>query len=275
MLPRPTPPILYREMTDALGRLVRVPAPPQRIVSLVPSQTEHLFQLGCGERIVAVSDYCVAPAAAQSKVRVGGQKDPNLAAILALQPDLVLANKEENLRRDVERLDEAGVATFVTDVRTVEAALQLPTTLGVLCGAAIDRITASLAEMTSGVSAARTLAAGQSQRPRVLALVWAEPFIVAGPDTYLSAVLSSLGAENAAAALPSDRRYPKLSIAELAALRPDRLLLPSEPYPFGEADRSRLEATLGIPARLIDGPIACWYGPRTARIAELAPALYS
>lgn len=275
MPPQPPTPTLYREMTDALLRTVRVPAPPRRIVSLVPSQTELLFQLGCGERIVAVSDYCVEPAAdVASKARIGGQKDPNLPAILALAPDLVLANKEENLRRDVERLDEAGVPTFVTDVRTVEAALQLPTTLGVLCGAAIERITQTLLDMTGGVSAARTLAALKSRQPRVLTLVWREPFIVAGPDTYLSAVLSCLGAHNAAADLGSDRRYPKLSREELAALRPDRLLLPTEPYPFTAADRDELGAQLGIPTRLIDGPTACWYGPRTARIPDLAPALY-
>lgn len=275
MPPRPAPPILYRELTDALSRTVRVPAPPQRIVSLVPSQTELLFRLGCGARVVGVSDYCTEPAVeVASKARVGGQKDPNLPQILALAPDLVLANKEENLRRDIERLDEAGVPSFVTDVRSVEAALQLPTTIGVLCGASIELITQTLTEMTAGVSAARTLAAAQARSPRVLALVWREPFIVAGPDTYLSAVLSCLGAENVAAQLAGDRRYPKLSRDDLSALRPDRLLLPSEPYPFTEKDRDELAAELGLVTRLIDGPVACWYGPRTARIPELAPALY-
>ena len=276
MPPRPATPALYREMTDALGRLLRVPAPPQRIVSLVPSLTELLFELGCGERIVAVSDYCVEPAAeVAGKRRIGGQKDPDLAAIIALAPDLVIANKEENLRRDVERLDEAGIPTFVTDVRTVEAALQLPTTLGVLCGARVEQMERMLLTMTNGVSTARSLAASSPRRPRVAVLVWAEPFIAAGPDTYLSAVLSCLGADNVAAELSSDRRYPKLSGAELLALHPERLLLPSEPYPFSESHRVALQSELGIPCHLIDGPVACWYGPRTARIPELLPALRS
>lgn len=273
-------PILFREITDALGRLLRVPAPPQRIVSLVPSQTELLFELGCGDRVVGVSDYCTEPAAAlRDKVRVGGQKDPNLAALRALRPDLVVANKEENLRRDVDALAAEGIPTFVTDVRSIEAALQLPATLGVLCGAEVAEIERVLSLLTHGVAAARTWAAQRSERPRVLTLVWRDPFIAVGPDTYLSAVLATLGADNAAAALGTDatreRRYPKLSLAELRALRPDRLLLPTEPYPFSETDRAALEAELQLPVRLIDGPIACWYGPRTARILELAPALLS
>lgn len=271
-------PILYREMTDALGRVVRVPVPPQRIVSLVPSQTELLFALGCGDRIVGVSDYCVEPQPAlREKVRLGGQKNPDLPAMRALRPDLVVVNKEENLRRDVDTLDAEGVPTFVTDVRSIEAALQLPSILGILCGADVHEIERVLVAVTEGVSAARAWAAQQSAQPRVLTLVWRDPWIVAGPDTYLSAVLATLGARNAAADLASeisrDRRYPKLSLEELRALRPDRLLLPTEPYPFSATDRESLEAELDIPTRLIDGPIACWYGPRTARILELAPAL--
>jgi ABC-type Fe3+-hydroxamate transport system substrate-binding protein len=271
-------PTLYREISDALGRLLRVPAPPVRMVSLVPSQTELLFELGCGERIVGVSDYCVEPQAAlRDKTRVGGQKDPNLDTLRALRPDLVIANKEENLRRDVDALAAEGIPTFVTDVRTVEAALQLPATLGVLCGAEIAEIERVLALLTQGISAARTWAAQRVERPRVLTLVWRDPFIVAGPDTYLSAVLATLGAVNAAADLDvaRERRYPKLSLPELRALRPDRLLLPTEPYPFSESDRAALEAELDLPVRLIDGPTACWYGPRTARILDLAPALSS
>lgn len=271
-------PILYREITDALGRRLHVPAPPQRIVSLVPSQTELLFDLGCGPRIVGVSDYCTQPAEqVQHKARVGGQKDPDLPRLLALKPDLVLANKEENRRRDVEQLESAGIPVFVTDVRTVEAALQLPATLGVLCGAEIPEIERLLLQMTQGVAAARSFAAQKTERPRVVVLVWRDPFIAAGPDTYLSAVLSTLGAVNAVADLAStgERRYPKLLDSELRALRADRLLLPTEPYPFTESDRVTLEATLQIPARRIDGTTACWYGPRLARLLDLADALYS
>lgn len=271
-------PTLYREMTDALCRRVRVPAPPQRIVSLVPSQTELLFDLGCGDRIVGVSDYCTQPVEqVKHKARVGGQKDPDLPRLLSLKPDLVVVNKEENLRRDVEKLDAEGIPTFVTDVRTVEAALQLPATLGVLCGAEIAEIERLLSQMTQGVAAARSFAAQRTDHPRVVTLVWRDPFIAAGPDTYLSAVLSTLGSSNAVADLPSssERRYPKLGESELRALRPDRLLLPTEPYPFSDSDRAELEALLQIPTRCIDGTTACWYGPRLAHILDLADAIHS
>lgn len=262
-------------MTDALGRSVRAPAPPRRMVSLVPSQTELLFRLGCGDRVVGVSDYCVEPAAALATIaRVGGQKDPDVAAVLALRPDLILVNKEENLRRDVEKFTDAGVPTFVTDVRTVEAALQLTTTLGVLCGADVDVMAALLSAQVDAVAQAHTLAAQRAARPRVLAAVWRDPWIVAGPDTYMSAVLSTLGADNAAAELGAQARYPKLSIQQIRDLRPDRVLLPTEPYPFCAGDAASMAAELGVPVAVIDGPTACWYGPRTAHIARLAPAIF-
>lgn len=259
---------------DALGRRVLVPRKPQAIVSLVPSQTELLFALGVGAQVVGVSDYCVHPQAQLAGLpRVGGQKDPDLERLLSLRPDLVLANKEENLRRDVQRLEEAGVPVYVTDVRTLTAALKLPQELGALCAASPVAIAELTEQLTAGVQAAQALGQARKSRPRVLMAVWREPWIVAGPDTYMHAVLQALGADNAAAELAATARYPKLSRQQLQALGVERILLPSEPYPFTAADVPSIEQELGIPARLCDGTLACWYGPRTARIAELDAAL--
>lgn len=259
---------------DALGRELHLPRLPRRIVSLVPSQTELLFALGCGDRIVGVSDYCIHPAAAVAGLpRVGGQKDPDLGSLRALAPDLVIGNKEENLRRDVERLTDAGIPVYVTDVRTLDAALRLPAELGSVCAADETSIATVAAEMAAGVTAARACAARRGRRIRVVLAVWRDPWLVAGPDTYLHAVLDALGVENAAAGLDSKQRYPKLSTDELRRLGVERVLLPSEPYPFSAEHVAAVTAELCAPARLCDGTVACWYGPRTARIAELDEAL--
>lgn len=270
-----------RSVTDALGRCLAVPAVPRRIVSLVPSLTELLFALGLSERIVGVSDYCLFPEdEVARRRRVGGQKDPDRAALLGLLPDLVIANKEENLRRDIERLEQAGVPSYVTDVRTLPQALALPAELGALCAADEGAVARVRAEMEAGVAQARALGQARGHRPRVAICVWREPWMVAGPDTYMHAVLEALGADSVAPELMASQRgarYPKLRLDELRELgrtgRLDRVLLPSEPYPFRAEHVAEISAELGVSARLCDGTVACWYGPRTARIPELAAAL--
>lgn len=270
-----------RSVVDALGRPLRIAARPGRIVSLVPSLTELLFELDLGERVVGVSDYCLFPAdEVLRRQRVGGQKDPDLDALLALRPDLVLVNKEENLRRDVERLDAQGVPVYVTDVRTLPQALALPEELGTLCAAPAERIAELGERMAAGVRRAEALAVSRKRAPRAVICVWREPWMVAGPDTYMHAVLTALGADNAASELAGTQRgarYPKLQLQELRQLvaegRLDRVLLPSEPYPFRREHVAEIRAELGVQAHLCDGTVACWYGPRTARIAELSEAL--
>lgn len=273
-----------RSVVDALGRPLRIAARPGRIVSLVPSLTELLFELDLGERVVGVSDYCLFPAdEVARRQRVGGQKDPDLDALLALRPDLVLVNKEENLRRDVERLEAQGVPVYVTDVRTLPQALALPEELGTLCAAPSERIAGLAERMAAGVRHAAALGAHRqaaARRPRAVICVWRGPWMVAGSDTYMHAVLEALGADNAASELAGTQRgarYPKLQLDELRQLvadgRLDRVLLPSEPYPFRPEHVAEIRAELGVEARLCDGTVACWYGPRTARIAELSAAL--
>lgn len=273
-------------VVDALGRAVPLggPAKGRRIVSLVPSLTELLFALGAGARVAGVSDYCLFPEAELAALpRVGGQKDPDLGRLLSLSPDLVLCAKEENLRRDVEALGRAGVPVYVTDVRTVEDALLLPRQLGPLCGAEEGAVEAVAAAMAAGIAKARAEGrrrGGAGPRRRVLVPVWREPWIVAGSDTYINEVLSLCGAANAAAdlaGLPGEpgRRYPKAEAAALRALGADLVLLPSEPYPFAEAHVEEAAAELGARAVLCDGTVLFWYGPRMARLGEVARLLWA
>jgi ABC-type Fe3+-hydroxamate transport system substrate-binding protein len=231
-----------------------------RIVSLVPSLTELLFTLGVGDSVVAVTDYCLHPAERIARLpRVGGQKDPDLAALIALAPDLVLVAKEENLKRDVERLRAAGVRVHVTDVQTVDGALTMIAEVAALVGARAEPLVRQIAA---------ALPPPPPSRVRALCAVWRDPWIFAGGDTYVSDVLARCGADNVIA---DRKRYPKLSLEEARALAPEVVILPSEPYPFSASD---LPDTAKIaPGLLVDGTVLCWYGPRTARIGEIAQSV--
>ena len=231
-----------------------------RIVSLVPSLTETLAALGLDEAVVGLTRFCVHPPDWRTrKAIVGGTKAVRVDRVRALAPDLVVANREENTRADVE-----AVATFapvvVTDIATVDGALAAIRDLGhrTGCGEAADalaaRLAAAFAAPPDGSPAAPAL--------RVAYLIWRDPWMVAGGDTFISDVLARCGLANVFADRP---RYPAVTPADLAAARPDALLLSSEPYPFDERHVAELGALVpGVPAVRVDGEAFSWYGPRMA-----------
>ncbi|HTO70890.1 MAG TPA: helical backbone metal receptor [Myxococcota bacterium] len=261
--------------TDALGRELDFPAPPRRIVSLVPSWTETLFALGAGDSVVGVTDFCVHPAARVAPLpHVGGTKNPDRRAIAALAPDLVLANKEENRERDVARLEAAGLRVFVTYARTVAGALGELRALGRIVGRT-DTAESLAADVESRLAAPRTAGA----RPRAAALVWRDPLMVVGGDTFAGDLLVQAGAEHVFASSPG-ARYPRIERVELEAAAPDVLLLPTEPYAFGERDRREF-LELDCPAaksgrvHVIEGELLSWYGPRMARALDTLARLFA
>jgi len=270
------------EVEDARGRTLRFDRPPQRIVSLVPSHTETLFEIGAGERVVGVTEYCVHPADALAAVpRVGGTKNPDLERVLELDPGLVIVNQEENRERDVERLEAAGVPVLVTYARTVERAALEIAQLGELADAVpqaariVDEIHAGLAGVRS--SGARSSGA-RGARPRVVGLVWKDPYMGIGADTYAADLIACAGGENATP--EGATRYPRLDRAALEAAAPDVLLLPTEPYAFAEADRIEL-LELDCPAsrtgrvHVVEGELLSWYGPRIPRALQVLGALFA
>jgi ABC-type Fe3+-hydroxamate transport system substrate-binding protein len=175
----------------------------------------------------------------------------------------VVVAKEENLKRDVEQLEAARVPVYVTDVKSIADALRLPFELGAALGVAHAGCQALHDGMAAGVESARRVAAHPPLN--VLCYVWRDPWISVGGDTYVSDVLFACGAVNL---LADRKRYPKLDLKAAHKLRPDVVILPSEPYPFSEVDLPFVENGL-----LVDGTVLCWYGPRTARLAELAVRL--
>ena len=259
---------------DALGREHDFTEPPQQVVSLVPSITETLFVLGLAEQIVGVTDFCIHPAQAlRTKTRVGGTKNPLLERILELNPDLVLANKEENRRRDVEWLEQAGVRVFVTYARTVQEAVEEIHLLARLTRTE-DRAQPLLAEIEEEIQEAKSRMS--ERRPRVVALIWKKPYMAVGGNTFAHDLMLQCGGENHFQNAP--RRYPRIDENELVVAEPELILLPTEPFAFAEADRLEL-MQLDCPAaregriHVIEGELLSWYGPRMARALRVLSRL--
>ncbi|MEK7466675.1 MAG: helical backbone metal receptor [Planctomycetota bacterium] len=244
------------------------PSPPRRIVSLYPSGTETLYSLGLTERVVGRTSWCPPSPGA---VVMGGTKNPDLAAIRASAPDLVLACRDENRREDVEAISEfAPVA--VADPRRVADVPAFAKRLAEVAGGEPAKAEA-LASLIEDESA--RLAASTEPRRRTVAFIWRGPWWTLGGDCYATDLLRLCGLDNAFAA---DRRtYFTLDGSEIAAARPDVLLFPNEPFPFNEfhvaALRSEIPALREIPARLFDGSLLTWHGARTLEALRRLPGL--
>jgi len=243
---------------------------PRRIVSLVPSLTEALFALGLGDRVVGVTDWCVHPAGGVAGLpKLGGTKDPDVEAIAALAPDLVIANREENTRRAVERLQQLGIRVWVTYPRSVQEGAALLRELAGL-GASREAVADVVEPVERAVAdAERALATAKPAgilSPGVFCPIWRDPWMSVGPDTYAHTLLELCGGRNVFAHR-AERRYPIVKLAEVEAARPEVILLPDEPYPFSERDVLEL-GRLDLPAarrgriHRIDGTWVSWYGPR-------------
>jgi ABC-type Fe3+-hydroxamate transport system substrate-binding protein len=247
----------------------------QRIVSLVPSLTEALFALGLGDRVVGVTDWCVHPEASVARLpKVGGTKNPSLARVFELRPDLVIANREENRRRDVERLEAEGVRVLVTYPRSVRDAVAVLAELARLGDP--DGAEPALVASTRA-SVERAEASLPAAPVSVFCPIWKAPWMAVGADTYADDLLRVCGGRNVFGER-RDRRYPIVEPEDVVAGAPEVILLPDEPYRFGPRDVAEL-AALDVPAarsrriHLVDGTLVSWYGPRTARAIHTLSAL--
>jgi len=222
-----------------------------RIVSLVPSLSELLWWLGAGSSLVGRTTYCVEPPEMAAAVpALGGTKTPNIEAIDALRPDVVIANQEENRREDVEALRSRGLRVVVTRIDSLEEAMDTIVKLGELVGAeqrARDLVRRIRSEVHQGAPGRR----------RVFVAVWGRPLMGLGSRTFGDAMLRAAGAENV---LAGQTRYPRVTLDDVRAAAPELILLPDEPYRFQERHRPPFEAI--APARLVDGKLLWWYGPR-------------
>jgi ABC-type Fe3+-hydroxamate transport system substrate-binding protein len=234
--------------TDDLGYQVPVPNPVRRVVSLVPSLTETVASLGPG-LLVGATDWCTQPADLEVS-RVGGTKNPAVEKIIALAPDVVLANEEENRESDLEALRAAGLAVWVTRIREVPEAFSSLRRM----------ITLACRHPNPAWLAAAELAWQQCPTAPALAAIvpiWRRPWMVVGSDTFAGDLLSRLGVTNIFSG--HEDRYPRVPIGDLQAAGADVVVLPDEPYRFTASDGP--EAFPGSRTALVSGRHLTWYGP--------------
>jgi len=244
------------QVIDQLHRAIAVLDRPHRVISLVPSQTELLHDLGLGDRVVGITKFCVHPEAwFRSKARVGGTKNVDIEKVRALRPDLIIGNKEENSQEDIEAL-EKEFPVWMSDVKTLVDAIEVIAAIGSLTGTqakahgiveGVNRAFAELKRPASPLSAAY--------------FIWRDPLMVAGGDTFISDMMQRAGFTNAFA--HRKERYAEITPAELATADPDVILLSSEPFPFAQKHIGQFNMICpGKPVHLVNGEMFSWYGSR-------------
>ncbi len=241
---------------DQLGRVVQLAHwPPRRIISLVPSQTDLLHYLGLDTEVVGITKFCIKPAQwFATKTRIGGTKTLNFDKIKALQPDLIIGNKEENDRSQIEALSEL-FPVWLSDVSSLPDALDMMRRAAHICGKA------QIAnELTAAISAAFEGLVQPPKRVRVAYLIWRKPYMAVASATFVHDMLHHAGFDNVFSHLS---RYPQVSAIDLQKADPDVILLSSEPFPFSTKHiREISEICPGAQVQLADGEMFSWYGPK-------------
>jgi iron complex transport system substrate-binding protein len=302
-------------MSVGNGHMTQITLKPQRVVSLVPSLTESLFDLGLGGALVGITDYCTEPAAKITHLpRLGGPKNPRIPDIIALKPDLVLANQEENTPQAVENLRTAGISVWVSFPKTVRDALEVLFQI-----AEFFRSQSAMLIVKTLEQSIEWAQLAASPRTRYFCPIWQDTtengqnwWMTFNRATYAHDLLAMFGGENVFAdrerryplaadlaqtasesACPEegesdedavrarDTRYPRVPLEEIRAAAPDMILLPSEPFAFTEEYRQQLIALLpDTPAvqndriHLVDGSLITWHGTRIARALQELPGLF-
>jgi ABC-type Fe3+-hydroxamate transport system substrate-binding protein len=243
-------------VSDQMHRQVSLPGSPQRIISLVPSQTELLYDLGLDECVVGITKFCVHPESwFRAKTRVGGTKKVDLEKIRALRPDLILGNKEENSREDIEALEQE-FPVWMSDVKDLYEALDMIRRVGAITG------TLKQAALLHQRILANFLAHEIPLSIRTAAyLIWQDPYMAAAGNTFIDDMMLQCGLVNVFH--EREERYPQITSVELAAARPEVILLSSEPYPFKEKHLTQFKKIVPeAQALLVDGEMFSWYGSR-------------
>lgn len=262
---------------DQMNRSVRIPVAPQRIISLVPSQTEFLYDIGLGDRLVGVTKFCVHPEhIRQEKSIVGGTKDFKIDRIRQLKPDLIIGNKEENIKHLIEALAEE-FPVWMSDIKTVDDATEMMQWVG--------EITDTISETTRIVEKIHQnfnrLDEQEWSTKRVAYFIWKKPLMVAGEDNIITHLMGRLKWENVFSSelgfqTNGNTRYPSIKADDLVDAQPDLILLSSEPYPFREKHLIEFEQLCPqAKVLLVDGEMFSWYGSRLQYAPEYFKSLLS
>ncbi len=258
-----------KQFHDQTGKLVFIPSPPpRRIVSLVPSLTELLYDLQLETEVVGITKFCVHPPHwYKSKQRIGGTKNADIALIQSLQPDLVIASKEENVKEQVEAI-EAFCPVYCSDISNLKEACEAITQIGLLT----DR-SAKAQEIIKQLKHNFAQLHNVSNKLRCAYLIWNNPYMSAGGDTFIHAMLTAAGFENVFA---QQLRYPETTVQQILDLDVDVIFFSSEPFPFKQqhlnefktAWQYQLQEKKLPMLKIVDGEMFSWYGSRLLYATE-------
>lgn len=262
--------------TDQTGREIEITST-QKIISLVPSQTELLFDLGLDEEVIGITKFCVHPQNwLRTKTIVGGTKNINIEKIKSLQPTLIIANKEENVKEQIEELGK-HFPVWVTDVNDLDTALRMIASIGEITGLTntaqkvIEEIAVRFDQLSESPFNQKPMSAAFTQKPKTknlkhntAYLIWKDPYMTAGGDTFISNMLHHAGFQNIFA---NQNRYPQVTMEQLYLAGCQLLLLSSEPFPFQQKHIDELQQQLPLTKiLLVDGEMFSWYGSRLLKV---------
>ncbi|QEC69567.1 ABC transporter substrate-binding protein [Panacibacter ginsenosidivorans] len=250
------------EMVDHLQRKVKLTNYPlKRIISLVPSQTELLHDLGLEGEVIGITKFCVHPQSwFRNKTRIGGTKNVNIEKVKSLEPDLIIANKEENVKEQIEELEKIA-PVWVSDIYNLEDAIDMIESIGVL----IDRSQQSKQISQNIQQQFQKLQAENFQLPTAY-LIWRNPYMTIGGDTFINDMLKRCGLQNV---FEKEQRYPEITLQQLKEHSVQLILLSSEPYPFKEKHVEEIKAVLpAAKILMVDGEMFSWYGSRLLYVVQ-------
>jgi len=255
---------MQKSFTDQMGREITINFPPKKIVSIVPSQTELLFDLGLDQEIIGLTKFCIHPIEKfAERTKVGGTKKLNIDLIKDLKPDLIIGNKEENTQSDIEELSE-HFPIWMSDIFTLDDAMKTIAEIGAL----VDREPeASYLNhlISAGFNDLKTLALQHGIDKKIAYLIWRKPYMVAGKNTFIDDILLTNGMTN----VIREARYPSVTLHQLKALNCELVLLSSEPYPFGEKHIEEIQTVIpDAKIMLVDGEMFSWYGSRLVKAVQ-------
>lgn len=249
-----------------MGVILQLGSAPQRIVSLVPSQTELLVDLGLSDRLVGVTKFCIHPKGlTQAKTVVGGTKNIHLDRITGLHPDLVVGNKEENEQGSIRALQQS-LPVWMSDIYTLPDALGMIADLGELL-----EVRARALALSDKIKEGFSRIAFRRKPIRALYLIWKKPYMAAGSNTFIDDMLQRAGFAN----VVKEARYPGLTAEQIADLDPEVVFLSSEPYPFADKHKAEFREFLSsAQIEVIDGELFSWYGSRLVHAPAYFDQLY-
>ena len=252
--------------TDQTGHSIILNKIPEKIISLVPSQTELLYYLGLDEKVVGITKFCVHPPEwFNTKTKLGGTKQLKMDLIHQIEPDLIIANKEENTKEQVEQLAE-HYPVWVSDINSLQAAYEMIEAVGEITGThekaaeLISQIKSNLAEYQAGSTNHMNQSSIETSKPRTAYMIWKAPYMTVGGDTFIHSMMQVAGFENVFSNL---KRYPEITIDQLTSANCELLFLSSEPFPFKQKHIEELRTFLpDTKIILVDGEMFSWYGSR-------------